>query len=258
MTRVAWWVVVGLLVPVAAAAEGPGELPTDLIVERSIAEGGVTLRVRLVRPSAEDRRDHATDLLPLVVVPAPPGAGVSGAKGWATFSTSVLVSVDARLRYPAFVAELSLVGVEDRALRGGAEPSGDERRVAALAAAVDALVGEYAVDPHRVFLVGEGEGADLAWRLLAGTPERYAARVFIGGLLDPQLVGRVYGTPLWVFCDAADERAPIERTRAVVSAIWAGGGTRARYTETRDSGPVWNAAWREDRLLPWLFSQSRE
>ncbi len=258
MTRVAWWIVVGLLVPLAAAAEGPWELPADLIVERSIAEGGVTLRVRLVRPAAEDRRDRAADLLPLVVVPAPPRAGVPGANAWATFSTSVLVSVDARLRYPAFVAELSFVGDEDGSLRGGGALSGDERRVAALAAAADALVEEYAVDPDRVFLVGEGEGADLAWRLLAGTPDRYAAGVFIGGRLDTQLAARVVATPLWIFSDAVEERAPVERTRSVVSSIWAAGGTRARYTETRDSGPVWSAAWREDRLLPWLFSQSRE
>lgn len=262
MTRVAWWFLFGLLVPVPTPAEAPGELPAQLLVERSIVADGMPLHARLVRPVADGDADDGLDLFPLVVVPAPPGQGAPGASAWATFSMGVLVSAGARSRYPAFVVEL-LFAEDDAVDDAGSEPARGEpsdraRRVAALAAAVDALVGAYAVDPDRVVVVGEGEGADLAWRLLARTPDRYAAGVFVGGLLDPQLAGRLARTPLWIYHGAAAELGRVERARAAVSAIWAAGGTRARYTEVGGSRPVWVPAWREERLLPWLFSQSRE
>lgn len=258
MTRVAWWFFVALLVPVPTLAEAPGELPADALVERTIDAGGMPLHLRLVRPVANDDTDDASDLFPLVLVPAPPSQGAPRSGAWSTFSMGVLVSADARSRYPAFVAEISFGGDEVRSDGGHGEGAGSERRVAALAAAVDELAGAHAVDRDRVVVVGEGEGADLAWRLLARTPGRYAAGVFIGGQLDPQLAGRLVATPLWIYHGVADGQGPVERARAAVSAVWAAGGTRARYTEVRGSRPVWVPAWREDRLLPWLFSQRRE
>ena len=238
---------------VAAAAETPEEIAGDRLVERRITCDLPSVNVRLVGPDGWGADGWGADgpLLPLILVPAPSGAVVPGAQAWATYSMGVLVRTDPSEGRRAFVAELALADA------GGASEA-DDRHLAALARAVGVLVGDCPVDPARVVVVGEGDGAELAWQLLARAPERFAAGVFIAGRLFPQGAERLAGTPMWIFEGDRDGGEAIARTRAVVSAVWAAGGTNARYTEIREPGPVWVPAWQENRLLPWLFSQSRE
>ncbi len=118
------------------------------------------------------------------------------------------------------------------------------------------------VDPRRVYLVGEARGADLVWRLLESSPDDYAAAVAangrVVGLAGSGRADRIAGVPIWVFQDAESDRVPVEAVRATVGALWAVGST-VRYTEYRDQEPDrWAALRREDRLLAWLFMQSRD
>lgn len=118
------------------------------------------------------------------------------------------------------------------------------------------------VDPARIYLVGEARGADLVWRLIEFSGDDYAAAVAAnmraGGAADPSRLDRLAGVPFWIFHDAADERVPVAVVRATVGALWAA-GANVRYTEYRDDDPGrWAALRREDRLLTWLFMQSRE
>lgn len=239
MVRRAPLLLAAFLASGALVAQTPREIPDELLDVRRVAADGHEVVVRIVRPTAP----AGGDALPLVVVPGPAGAGEPGAAVWATYSMGVLVSAETRSRFPALVAEVPVV-----------EPASPD----ALRAAVDAVVDAYPVDPGRIVIVGEGAGADAAWLLLAADPRRYAAAVLIGGNLDRRCAGALADTPLWIFHGEKDERAPVERTRSVVSAIWAAGGTRARYSEIRGAETVWVTAWQERRLLPWLFSQSRE
>ncbi|MFW6261915.1 MAG: hypothetical protein ACOC6J_10080 [Spirochaetota bacterium] len=248
MIRPACLLLAALLPGVAAAAETPQEIAGDRLEERRMAGDLPSVNGRLVGPGGWGADGP---LLPLVVVPAPSGAVVPGAHAWATYSMGVLVRASESEGRRAFVAELALADA------GGATEA-DDRHLAALARAVGILTDEYPVDPARAVIVGEGDGAGLAWRLLARAPESYAAGVFIAGRLSPQVAERLAGTPLWIFQGEREGGEAIARTRAVVSAVWAAGGANARYTEIREPGPVWVPAWQENRLLPWLFSQSRE
>ena len=253
MIRFACLVLTAHLFAAAVAAETPEEIAGDRLVERRITCELPSVNVRLVGPDGWGADGWGPDgpLLPLIVVPAPSGAVVPGARAWATYSMGVLVRTDPSEGRRAFVAELALADA------GGASEA-DDRYLAALARAVGVLTDDYPVDPASVVVVGEGDGAGLAWQLLARAPESYAAGVFIAGRLSPQVAERLTGTPLWIFQGDRDGGEAIARTRAVVSAVWAAGGTNARYTEIREPGPVWVPAWQEKRLLPWLFSQSRE
>jgi hypothetical protein len=167
--------------------------------------------------------------------------------------------------YPSFllsvyVARGSVTGRRTGAsgdIRGDATSSDDV--VASILDRITRVMDEAAVDPSRVYVTGEGAGADLVWKLLGRYPDRFAAAVIVSGDAELGIAERVERLPLWVFHGEGDDRVPVARARAIVSAAWAAGATGLRYTELkRSGGDVGLRAWQEGRLLPWLFSQSRE
>ncbi len=139
-----------------------------------------------------------------------------------------------------------------------AEGIAEQPTVRTVRSTIERVRDAYDVDPARVYLVGEGSGADLIWRLLESFPLDYAAAVPANGQGAPRLVERFAEVPMWIFHDADDERVPVDVARATVGALWAAGAD-VRYTEYRDQETDrWAALRREDRLLFWLFMQRRE
>ena len=146
--------------------------------------------------------------------------------------------------YPLFV-----LAVQVPAAAGGEE---------ALLRIIDRLEVSHRVDPRRIYLAGAAAGADLVWRLIANAPDRFAAAVPVGGTGDPDETSGYASVPLWAFHDVHDARVTVDAARGLAGSIWAAGGL-LRYTEYRDDDPdPWVAVRREERLLPWLFSQVRE
>lgn len=206
-----------------------------------------TVHFRLVRPETVPVESFA----PLVVVlPAgePPPEDSSAARS----ALEVLTSATVRHSYPAFI-------LSPRSAASGEAAAGAVVDASALASALDAILGEYQVDPNRVYVVGEFAGADALWMLLSELPGAFAAGVSLGGATSPEIASGLTDVALWVFHGENDERVPVRRVRAMIGAIWTAGAIDVRYTEVRDAGQdIRSAAWAESRLLPWLFSQSRE
>ncbi len=217
-------------------------------------EGGVEkiddtsiVRFRLVRPDSSP----ADSLAPLVVVL--PGGARSPAVGSGVRSAfEVLNSATVRRSHPAYILSPRPAAPDDAA-------TGVPVDARTLASALDAILGDYPVDPKRVYVVGELTGADALWTLLSELPGTFAAGVSLGGATSPDVASRLTDVALWVFHGEHDERVPVERVRSMIAAIWSAGAIDVRYTEVRDAGQdIRSAAWAESRLLPWLFSQSRE
>lgn len=255
----------------------------DDIVDRPAS---VAYRLALPGRSSDGPEGPA---LPLVVIPVPPGsfspavtrlatglARLAGSTAEGVGSCYVVVleppsttggprsrreSADLVLRAVAALVSTAGSAAGGETAGGqttGGETAGDGREPErAPDSSTGILAAHPAVDSRRVYLVGESEGADLAWELLAATPEAFAAVISIGG--DPGSVdpADVAATPIWIVHSREDARVPVEGARAVVSSLWNAGAANVRYSEV-GTEDVAAAAWQETRLVPWLFAQSRD
>src|SRR5690606_1267876 len=74
---------------------------------------------------------------------------------------------------------------------------------------------------------------------------------------DPSIAPRLRELPIWAWHGAADRTVPPERSRAIVAAVRAAGGT-AHYTELPGVGHAsWDQAYALDGALGWLWTLRR-
>ena len=63
--------------------------------------------------------------------------------------------------------------------------------------------------------------------------------------------------PFWIFHGDRDEINPVKYSREAAQALKAKGATPI-YTEYRDAGhDIWDRAYGEPALIPWLFKQHK-
>jgi len=125
----------------------------------------------------------------------------------------------------------------------------------AVIAALNAVVAAEPVDPGRISLTGLSMGGYGTWDLAARQPERFAAILPICGGGDETAAPRLAKLPIWCFHGDADEVVPVERSRSMVAAVRAAGGS-PKYTEFRGVGhDSWTPAYRDAAVLDWLVSQ---
>jgi predicted peptidase len=129
--------------------------------------------------------------------------------------------------------------------------------LAAALAALDAVLAEEPVDPARVYLTGLSMGAYGSWDLAARHPHRFAALLPICGGGDAATAPRLTSVPIWNFHGTADPVVPVERSRAMIKALTAAGGTPIS-SELEDVGhDSWTPAYGNAAVLDWLFAQRR-
>ena len=97
-------------------------------------------------------------------------------------------------------------------------------------------------------------GGEGVWAALSIAPQRFAAAIALCGYGDAYMIPRVAKIPVWIFQGAADPVVPVARMRAWVKKLREAGGT-PKYTEYPSIGHnVWDLAFSEPDLVPWLFS----
>ncbi|HEX2661140.1 MAG TPA: prolyl oligopeptidase family serine peptidase, partial [Polyangia bacterium] len=129
--------------------------------------------------------------------------------------------------------------------------------LAAAMALVDRLVAEFpAVDPAQLYITGMSMGGFGTFDAAARFPDKWRAAVPVCGGYDETQVASLVGLPLWAFHAEDDPAVPVGRTRDVIAAIRAHGGT-PRYTEYPASAHhghfSWIPAYGDPQLLPWMF-----
>jgi predicted peptidase len=205
------------------------------------------------------RQDAAvSDVLPMLLCLSESSPGVTARSA----DLSSIVTILERHQTSAIVllVYLSAGCVPDVLLSGGPRDlSGPERTPEAVVAVIqllDEVLERQPVDRLRVYLAGYGLGGTASWELVARFPGRFAAMVPVAAGGDPRLARRLIDVPTWVFHGAIDRR-PVSLSRAMVSAIWAAGGHRIRYTEyRRRRGATWELAMEDQAVVRWLFSQT--
>jgi predicted peptidase len=139
--------------------------------------------------------------------------------------------------------------------RTWAAGSADANRALAI---LDLVHKTYKTDPKRVYLTGLSMGGYGTWSVAAAHPERWAAIVPICGGGDPGQAGKIKDLPCWCFHGDADKPVPVQRSRAMLKALWAAGG-HPNYTEYPGVGHnSWDAAYNTEDLYPWLLKHRRK
>ena len=136
-------------------------------------------------------------------------------------------------------------------------PAQPSQPMGVLLSLIDHLLSDLPVDPDRVYVAGLSMGGYGTWDLLCRAPDRFAAAVAICGGGDPAQASRLAHIPIWAFHGAQDPVVAVARSRQMVDAVRAAGGS-VRYTEWADvSHDAWVRAFAHPELRGWLFQQAR-
>jgi len=231
--------------------------------ERTVAvpEDGrpVEFRYRVLKPAVIEAGRHYPVVLFLH------GAGERGTDNelQLEYLPTWLAAQQTQRRHPCFVvapqcrADHRWVEVDWSDKQSTPQRPGPTVDMAAAVAALDAVMKGEPVDRDRVYLTGLSMGGYGAWDLAARMPERFAAVIPICSGGDEATAPKLASLPIWCFHGEADNVVPVERSRTMVEAVKAAGGT-VTYTEFAGVGhDSWTPAYRDPATLDWLFKQKR-
>jgi len=128
----------------------------------------------------------------------------------------------------------------------------------ALTELLDELIVKYPIQRNRMYVAGLSMGGFGTMELLNRMPETFAAAVSICGGGNRRMVHKYIEVPIWLFHGAKDPVVPVDLSRELATEF-NGRNMEYNYTEYPDGGhDVWNKAWDEPKLIPWIFSKKRK
>jgi predicted peptidase len=141
-------------------------------------------------------------------------------------------------------------------------------QVTALAALLEDIQAEYAVDPGRIYVTGLSMGGYGTWAFASAYPDIPAAIVPVASFYNDPLTGVEGGVPTnicdlkdiptWVFHGGRDEVFDKEVAEVIIEALEVCGG-EPRYTlyPDADHEATFNNAYTDPELFEWLLAQSK-
>ena len=247
MKRTVWILMFG----VCASA-----LASDSYVERTYTNIQ-TLPYRLLQPSAYTPQQK----YPLVIFLH--GAGERGTDNQKQLihGTGLFTNEKNRKEFPCFVfvpqcpEEQQWVDMP-WAADSGVRPPQPSMAMQLMLNALEKLLKEYSIDTNRLYVTGLSMGGFGTWDLITRFPGRFAAAAPVCGGGDEQTITAAVGrVPIWAFHSADDNVVKVHRSRKMVEAIRAVGGS-PKYFEYSGLGHFsWGKAYAEPELLPWMFAQ---
>jgi predicted peptidase len=136
----------------------------------------------------------------------------------------------------------------------------------ALARDVMALVKEtaqhYPVDEKRIYLMGDGLGAQGVWGLALQNPSTFAALVPVGGYASypfkvPAKICDLKDVPVWAFHGGKDVYVPQTVQQDLVDALSACGGVARLSVHEDMTINILNIVYRNKDVYQWLAERSR-
>jgi predicted peptidase len=230
----------------------------DRFEPRAFQDGDYKLNYRLLKPQTLD----ATKKYPLVIFLH--GAGERGddnakqlVHGMNDFASDEIMA-----RYPALVIAPQCPAGEawggiSRLQKTATPPDQFAPALAATLKAVDALRKEFPIDDKRIYITGLSMGGYGTWDALAKRTELFAAAAPICGGGDTAAAGKMKDIPIWAFHGDQDKTVPPERSREMIEALKAAGGS-PKYTEYPGVGHnSWAQTYSDPALYEWLFAQKK-
>lgn len=123
---------------------------------------------------------------------------------------------------------------------------------------MDELVAKSFVDKQQVYVGGLSMGGLGTFEILYRKPDMFAAAFAICGVGNTQ-AAQAYANSidLWIFHGARDDVFIPQFSIDMVSAILKYGGTPNFSLYAEDNHNSWDSTFAEPKLLPWLFSKSK-
>jgi predicted peptidase len=122
---------------------------------------------------------------------------------------------------------------------------------------LDQTIKSNPIDARRIYVTGLSMGGFATWEILQREAEKFAAAAPVCGGGDPAFAPKLAKLPLWVFHGAVDDVVLPIRSRDMVAAIKAAGGS-PKYTEYSGAGhDVWSATYSNPAVWDWLFAQRK-
>jgi predicted peptidase len=116
---------------------------------------------------------------------------------------------------------------------------------------------EFSIDPERIYVAGQSMGGIGVWALLQKYPGTWAGALVLCAYDNFTDLSAIAQVPLWVFQGDADDSVPVIMVRDMMRQLRKA-KVNLRYTEYHKvDHEVWNRAFAEPELLPWLASQKR-
>ena len=113
------------------------------------------------------------------------------------------------------------------------------------------------IDRNRLYVVGFSLGGEGTFDIITRAPDLFAAAVPICGIADTSKAALMGNTPLWIFHGDNDNINSVTYSRIIVDALTKI-GKPPKYTEYVGMDHyVWQKAFNEPDLLPWIFSQKK-
>jgi predicted peptidase len=174
--------------------------------------------------------------------------------GGNTLGTHVWTTAENQAKYHAFVLAPQVSETKAWARPHANTPASSIRLALEI---LDSVEKEYSIDTGHVYVAGQSMGGEGVWAALAAAPERFAAALALCGYGFDDMVAVNAKTPVWVFQGDTDSGVPVETARRWVELLRAAGGD-PKYTEVAGWGHnVWEKAFRDPDVVPWLFSNRR-
>jgi predicted peptidase len=115
---------------------------------------------------------------------------------------------------------------------------------------------DYKTDKKRVYLTGLSMGGFGTWSFAAAYPDRFAAIAPICGGGNPKTAGKFKDLPCWCFHGDADKTVSVEKSREMINALKAAGGS-PKYTEYPGvDHNSWDRAYGNAELYTWFLKHT--
>ncbi len=132
---------------------------------------------------------------------------------------------------------------------------------------ISQLLEKYSIDKNRIYCTGLSMGGAGTWILAMSHPDIFAALVPVCAGGNPSIAHLIKDIPVWVFTAEDDPVVNVENVRKIVKALQKLSAP-VKYTEYEKgivSPPLapmahnsWIPAYNNQRMIEWLFSQSRK
>ena len=123
---------------------------------------------------------------------------------------------------------------------------------------IEQTINNYNIDANRVYLIGVSMGGFGTWEFISRRPDLFAAAVPMAGYSDPNQLEKIKHIPIWIFHGDIDKWNPVEGSRNMYKLL-SQEKADVTYTEYENTqhGEAFKKAFKEEKLIPWLFSKTK-